>query len=351
MKNTGYSREPTPSFIRAELADTDTIAHGGGEVHIHGGIDRMTGLISMVEDANESGHSLPLIVMRDEDNKPLLLHTHAQIRPLLDAVRRRKNIVESAHNRVMERYQAIADVRDDETADIDDRVKAAEDALKFVEKDYKAHLEAEIAKYDPDALPADLPTLKAVYIERLEAAARKREAHFQGVLTQQGAILPPSCDEEEAAGRKVAMALRLGSIRIHAADDAAGAKSAYEAGLAAISEIHPLNIPEFLVDGKPYKSSASVKRISLSSQSLTVFIDHPQRGRLTDLNANFRVFDLDEARLRPPLTRYRPQEGETRRGFTLDLSGQAGETVRVELAARNACGPADIALEASVPAL
>ena len=334
--------------FKDERADLSTISHNSDQIHIHGGIDRMTGLISMVEDANESGHSLPLVVMRNKSNQTLALHTHAQVRPLLDTVRRRKNVIESAHNRVVEKYQDIASAGLDKSLSVADRLAKAEEALTFA-LNYETHLDAEIAAYDPDALPADLGTLKAVYIERLEAAARKREAHFQGVLTQQGAILPPSCDEEEAAGRKVAMALRLGSIRINSADDAAGAKSAYEAGLSAIAEIHPLNIPEFMVDGKPYKSSSKSKAITLSSQSLTVFADHPQRGRLTDLTLRVRFFGADQAPLRLQVDRYRQQPGETRKGFTAVLSAHAGATVQVEIVARNACGPAEGRFSVSVP--
>ena len=335
----------TPYYEKSLLADTDAIAHDGDEVHIHGGIDRMTGLISMVEDANESGHNLPLILMRDENNKLLPLHTHAQIRPLLHQVRQRKNRVESAHNKVMEKYQAIASVRDDETQDFSARLAKGNEALEFV-RNYRTHLHAEIAKYDPDALPDDLETLKAVYSERLEAEARRRVNFFQGVLTQQGAILPPGCDEEEGASRKVAALLRVNTIRIYAADDAAEAKAAFDAGVSEIRAVYPINIPAITVNAKPYPSSQD--RVALTASALTVFADHPQRGRLTDLNVGFKVFD-GALRLRPAFTRYVPQQGETRKGFTIDLTSHPGKTLKVDISARNACGPAESLFSVSVP--
>jgi len=159
-----------PNYIRSKLSGGQTVNIDGVETHVHGGVDRMTGLISMVEDANESGETIPLVVMRDENNNPIEIYTQEEIRPILNKVRQRKNIVESAHNKVMQKYQEIVNRRDNQNDSVENRLVAANEGLDFL-RDYRNLLNDEIENYDSDALPVNLETLKAVYQERIEARA------------------------------------------------------------------------------------------------------------------------------------------------------------------------------------
>ena len=49
----------------------------------------------------------------------------AEVRAILKATAARENVVESAHNAVMESYHAEAAIRDDETAGLDEREAVA----------------------------------------------------------------------------------------------------------------------------------------------------------------------------------------------------------------------------------
>ena len=215
-KSGDYRYIPGPAEIKRGITDTGLLPEEG--VYVGAGLDHMTGLLQMVEQANSAGAHLPHIVMRDADQKRRSLHTQERIRSILDSTARRENIVESAHNAVLERYHAQAGIRDDVTADLGDRETAAEKA-RTIAKDYKAELEKEIAAYDPNKLPEDLPTLKEVYIERLEAAATGHQRNLKGALSQQAIDNWAACVDMDTALAEVAKRTTLGVIEIEAAED------------------------------------------------------------------------------------------------------------------------------------
>ena len=326
-------------FIRNSIADTDHLAHDGNEVFVHGGIDRMTGLLQMVENSNESGKPIPYIRMRDEGNQPVNIHTQNKMRPLLDALAHRKNVVESAHNKVMQDYQAIASIRDDETKTLDERLTAGNNAITFLEN-YRTHLQTAIDAYDPATLPTDLDELRDYYIENLEAVALARQRWFRGVLTEQGQKIATSCADEETSLRNVAAAERAASVAVFGKDTAAEMKTEYDKGVAAINDVHPIRAPEFLLGATPLGSRPDDQQLSVTS--VTVRADHPIGSPLSD-NVSLRPSLSQNGKKlasRRGLTVERVQTG-TQAGvaITFDTAIWAGQTVDVEFVARSMCGP------------
>ena len=354
----GLPRDKLPKYIREELSGGQTIDIDGVATHVHGGVDRMTGLISMVEDANESGETIPLVVMRDEDNTPIEIHTQEEIRPILNKVRQRKNIVESAHNRVMQRYQEIANRRDapateyGNEGDSVDKLKAAYQAVEVL-RFYKDYLEGEIRRYNPDALPTDLDKLKMVYQERLEAKALERSKYFKGVVTQQGVDLNPSCEDEATALAAVAKAEREASIKVNSSDTEADIKAAYDAGVTAINAVLPTRTPEFLLNGTPLGAAPANQQLSVTT--FTVWADHPVGLNLTQrVGLSFTLLK-DGKKLRDrtgiDISRSTNVRDGTRRGITVtfDPAVLAGQTIDMEFQARSICGPSDMKVRVIVP--
>jgi len=345
-KKQSFGDASPPYVVRQNLTDTDTIEIDGVETHVHGGLDRMTALVNMVEDANEANIHIPHIVMRDEGNQPIQIHTQSEIRKILQAISLRKNKVESAHNLVMQQYQEIANVID-ATDDADERLQAAEQANAFI-KGYAGHLKTQMDAYNKDALPTDLETLKLVYQERLESHALGRSKYFKGVLSQQGIDLHPSCNDEAVALEKVAAASTVGHIHISEAETSEEAKTAYDNAIAAINLIFPAHTPEFNINNTLYNDNPGT--LDVTAASLSVIADHPAgQGLTTPISIGIKIFDEDDQRVRIPLIRTAPGQGETRRGFAISPPTEdIGKTYRIELSARSLCGPTDLTINYTV---
>ena len=330
-----------PAYERSRLADVDYVDSRGDEVFVHGGLNRMTGLLQMVENANESGKPLPFIRMRDDASQPIHIHTQSRMRPILDALAQRKNAVESAHNKVMQAYHSLARIRDNTALTTNVRLAHANYCLNFL-NDYKAKLEAELAAYDPDELPTDVEDLRDLYVERIEATALARAKDFRQALTEQGVKIGDSCDDERDAIRRVALAERNAAIDILSADDATEMKTAYDAGLASIAAVVPANIPEFLIGGTPLGANPSNQQVSVAS--LTVWCDHPVDAAITrPVGLGFAI-SKDGAKYRNAdrkitVSRSTLAEGETRRGVTLGFDASlSGQVFDIDFTGRSPCG-------------
>lgn len=320
--------------VRGKLTDASALPDLG--IHVGAGLDHMTGLADMARAAALAGVRLPHIVMRDAAQKRVSVHTTAQLEEILEATRRRENVVESAHNAVMERYHEQARIRDDDSADLDAREAAAGKAKEIAEN-YRAELEKEIAAYDPDALPADLGELRTVYVERLEARAMTQIRSFRRAVSQQGVDLADACDDEADATRAVALAARNGATAIWSADDAAGAGTAYDAAVAAIEAVVPLNIPEWRVNG-----AGAVRSGDTAAFAATV----PGAGMLTIDVVNPSGTDAEG-----PLAIYADWTMEDAGGFdpgysvarkdariTTTIPADASFPVKLTARGRNSCG-------------
>ena len=341
-----------PKEVRRDIADGATILHDGNEIHVHGGLDRMSGLLQMVVSSNEAGQPIPYIRMRDNRSNPVSIYTQKEIRSLLGALSKRKNIVESAHNQVMQQYQSYVDVRDDPSKSTFDRKTAADDGYNFL-LNYKGNLDFFMGLYDPEALPVDLDELKEVYQERLEAHALGRSKYFKGVVTQQGVDLDPSCEDEATALAAVARAEREASIKVNSSDTQADIQAAYDAGVTAINAVLPTRTPEFLLNGTPLGAAPANQQLSVTT--FTVWADHPVGLNLTQrVGLSFTLLK-DGKKLRDrtgiDINRSTNVRDETRRGITVtfDPAVLAGQTIDMEFQARSICGPSDMNVRVIVP--
>ena len=311
----------------------------------------MTSLLQMVEHANEAGQPLPYIRMRNADNQVVDVFTQSAIRRILSAIAARKNRVESAHNAIIMRIAAQEAIRDDKTKPLADRQSASTAVLNIL-LNYRMELENEIAVYDHDKIPTELPQLKLVLRERLEAVALARTKWFKDVLTQQGVDLPDSCDDQANAGRAVAVALDAGNEAITEAEDATAAKAAYDTAVATINGTYPLNIPEFKIAGDAL--GANPPEQTVAGNSFTFRADHPGGsgvpGKVRIPSGRVRGFDGD-TEIDVTFVPYARQEGETLGGGSVSVSAvtYAGKAIRVEIEARNRCGPSVLTVVMNVP--
>ena len=352
----GFGYNSLPKTIREKLSDGQTVDIDGVETHVHGGVDRMTGLISMVEDANESGEIIPLVVMRDEDNNPIEIYTQEEIRPILNKVRQRKNIVESSHNRVMKMYQDVADKRDNEDADIDDRLLAADEAIQII-TDYEDLLKAQIQNYNKNALPDDLDKLKMIYQERIEAQALGHTKKVRGVLTQQGIDLPASCVDEANALQKVSVESVKGHITVDLATTNEEATTAYNNAISAIDSIWPLNTPLWKIEGTSYVARPSVA-VALTESSITIEAFHPP---VLDAANNDDLVKVKIASQAQKIVNDVPgpvglsltsRTAENPKGSKVTYTPQgvqSGDLVRFIFTGRNLCGPSEITVNLTIP--
>lgn len=358
----GYGYKSLPKTIREKLSDGQTVDVDGVETHVHGGVDRMTGLISMVEDSNESGEVIPLVVMRDENNNTIEIHTQEEIRPILNAVRQRKNIVESAHNKIMYRYQKIANRRDVHTADYGqqgdslDKLNAANEAIELL-NNYQSLLEEEIRNYNENALPDDLNKLKMIYQERIEAQALGHTKKVRGVLTQQGIDLPPSCTDEANALQKVSVESVKGHITVDLATTNEEATTAYNNAISAIDSIWPLNTPLWKIEGTSYVARPSVA-VALTESSITIEAFHPP---VLDAANNDDLVKVKIASQAQKIVNDVPgpvglsltsRTAENPKGSKVTYTPQgvqSGDLVRFIFTGRNLCGPSEITVNLTIP--
>ena len=312
--------------VRREITDLGPLKYGSSAVHIGQGIDHMTGLMHLSDGADLAGVSLPHIVMRDDQNEPLSVYTQSHLRQILEAAADRENIVESAHNIVGGKYQKNLKIAKDETASIDDQ-EAAIVVVEDIAENYATLLQAEIEKYDPAALPTDLPTLKALLIERIEASAMARVKEIKGASTQQGVDLPAACLDIANAVEEVSRKSALGIQNIDDAADNAAAQGAYNTAVAAVEAVTPLNVPEWVVT-LPSGTSTTVTATAVHPTGQNI----PGRVQIT----KWQVFDADGDPLSwtPIISRV-----NNAAELTADIPAGTKYPVTINLSARNLCGP------------
>lgn len=190
----------------------------GTRVYGGAGIDHMAGLVHLLEAANVAGATLPHVVMHTERRDSISVHLHRQMREIVGSAAKLETRIESSHNVLLSKRNARRAVRDDKRRPIEERL-AAQTVMDDYYLRYMELLKEEMASYDPDALPGDLPTLKSVLIERLEAAATGHQKRLKGALTQQAIDNWATCVDQDKALGEIAMQCSLGSIEIGRAED------------------------------------------------------------------------------------------------------------------------------------
>ena len=355
--------QTTPKEVRENIANASSINIDRETLEIHGGVDRMNGLINMVEDANEANTHIPYIHMRNNENQPIQIYTQRKTRKILNAVSQRKNIVESAHNKVMKEYQNIADKIDgierepspNQPPTLDQRLEYAEQAKEYIDN-YATHLNAAINNYDPAALPDDLPTLKEVYQERIESHALGHSKVMRGVLTQQGIDLPPSCNDEANALQKVSVESVKGHILVNLATTNEEAATAYDNALAAISSVWPLNTPIWNIEGTEYVARPA-DSVDITGTSITIEGYHPA---VLDAANNEDLVKVEIASQAEKIINDVPgavglsltsRTATNPKGSKVTYTPQgveSGNLVRFVFTGRNLCGPSQITVNLTI---
>ena len=260
------------------------------------------------------------------------------VRELLGAITRRENLIESAHNTLMAEFLQALEVAQDTTKTLDEREKAGKLVHDHHHR-YETRLREQMAKHDPDALPDDLETLRALYVERLEAHTMARTKYLKKAATQQGVDRGASCVDEERAVQEVAKQSVLGTLEIQAAESAADAKSAYDAAKVKIDAVEALNIPVWHVGAQSWPASGG--ELSHSGSTVTVDARHPA-GATIDGRVTIDVFSAyyEDGRRALGTRLQRTSVPGDAKGHRAIVTLRQGETntVIVDLYARNLCG-------------
>ena len=319
--------------IKRNLTDAATIEHEGESLYVGAGLDHMTGLLQMVEQANNAGELCPYIVMRDGEQNEKRIHRGSQIRGILKATAARENAVESAHNIVMTEYHGFAKIRDDDTQTLDDR-EAAATAAQGVLDNYstKLRLLASSGRFADSRWPDrrhSVEETKAYAVEYLEAAAMRKIKDLQGYTTNQGMMLHPSCFDQAKAIEDVAVWLQKGLILINKQNFSSGARGWALWHEEKIEAVEILNTPVFKIN----QLAPSTNAYPLSK--LLVSADHPDD---TEIPGEVDIVDikLTKGKLINGFPKYHSTSGKTKHEAEIQID--PSQPARVVVRARNICG-------------
>ena len=227
------------------------------DLHIGAGLEHMPAAIHIMDMSARAGRQHPPMVLRNAAGEMAQLWTEGHTSELLGTVATRTNVIESAKNALRVKYAALAKPLDFEELTelptdeeiteglaIRDKVLAA-----FAPAAIVAEFNAKMTELsDPDALPADLATVKGVLTGRVEAAAMKRVQEIKGAKTQQGVDLPASCTDQAGALERVTQECDMGRTAIADAATIEAAKTAFAAAVAAIKAVTPIHVPVWASD-------------------------------------------------------------------------------------------------------
>ena len=323
--------------LRDKIAREIVVNVAGGPTGIGRGFDHLTSLVHLVEHGNHAGEYFPHVQMRRLDGTLAPLYLQREARAVLAPAALYKNQIESAHNALASEYLLLEKVARDKTKPLEEREVAAAKSLAL-RKAYPGKLKAAAENFDPYKLPDTLEARRGKRLEMLEADAMRHVIHLKGVVSQQGADLPPSCNDEADALQAVASAQRLGFIAIIGATDIAAVDAAYNAAKAKIEAVQALHVPElFDAAGDPVTAEIAVEQagpVKLEARqpagqdipgavAVTVAVPGYVAGAFTSV-----AEELDQ------------DGGFARATIALSAPENAGDTAEYRVEARNLCGPA-----------
>ncbi|MYA88749.1 MAG: hypothetical protein F4X97_09920 [Boseongicola sp. SB0662_bin_57] len=324
---------------RARFGDAPIMA-GAASVHVGAGISHMAGLAHLASRAGLAGTHMPNVGLRDEGHDPITLWTQAELHDMLGALAERENAVQAAHNALAKQYHDLVAKRDDETLSAADRYAASNRVDEWI-GEYRRHLEKAVAAVVLDALPGDLPTLRAVLTERLEAAATGQQKRIKGALSQQAIDNWAACVEVDQALREVALECAVGAQRIGNASDPAKAKAAFSAAVRAVEAVSPVNIPEVT-------HTIAGRRVTIRAVNPTA--DPAIRGPVTVLSTSVASTDGSTITGKVTASDGLPVKDSDPRLSHWDFADDYGGKVRIGIEVRNVCGPATHEVDLEVTA-
>jgi len=325
---------------RRRLTDEDTLETPVGTLHVGDGLDHMTGLLQIAENANEAGRHMPRVVMRHpaggSDANVAVIQTQAKLRGMLERLADRENLVESAHNQIMRNFETFVWQRDNAALTLEQREHSAHQAQEIA-RNYGLHLDGWITHFREtrDDLPTDPDELREVYLERIEADALRLTTAIRDTVTRQGNALDPSCDDEAGATREVSRLRKLGAIALANAATADALKAAYDDAVAAMSKVRARNVPVWQ-DGSG-KALGDALELEIA-KPLSIRALHPADGipgqvALGPLAA-VDGFDLPEIKATPVIA-----DDDAFRWLRVRVSPpEEGATAKADVFARNLCG-------------
>ena len=321
---------PTLSTHRTALTDAATIEHDGESLYVGAGLDHMTGLLQMVEQANDAGELCPHIVMRDGDQNVKRIWRGSQVRDILKTTAARENAVESAHNVIMAEYHAQAKIRDDDTQALDDREAAATAAQEILDN-YQGRLPKNIASVESRWPGSNIPVdeHKAYAVEYLEAAAMRKMKSLQGYTTNQGMMLHPTCFDQGAAAEKIAVELQTGLIDINRQSSYGAVKGWAQWVESKINKIEILNTPVFKINQLVPSSDP------YPLDKLLVAADHPP-GENIPGNVDIVDIKVTKGKLIEGFPKYHSTHDKTIHSAEIQIDKT--QEARIVVRARNVCG-------------
>ena len=318
------------------------------DIYAGAGLEHMPAAIHLLSAGADAGVHHPRMVMRNGDHLTGELWTRAHAEELLNALAARTNRVESAKNALVAHYRleyaalaAGAPVgKIPSQADLDaNKAKFDELLARLTPEKIEAEFAAKMAELaDEAALPADLATAREVLVERLEAAAMRRVKEIKGARTQQGVDVPATCLDMANALEEVSQASALGIQAVEAADDIAAAAAAFDAAVAKIEAVTPLNVPEW-----------EHAEATILGHELTVRARHPAGQNIAG-DVSFTFWAVSDGNGDPlVLEREITRPGGGAVQMTIKLRQGIVYPVTMQIGARNLCGPSTLDLDIDDP--
>lgn len=331
-------------------------------VHVGAGLMHMSGLAHMVESANIAGNSINHMVMRTEDGKLTHIYTQKEMREILGKLAERENIIESAHNAIMQKHQVLLAKSMNTSLAPKERFEARKDAFIMIsrydeylgeditDKNYEANLLKEIKAYDPTTMPDDLETLRKVFIEKLEAVATKKIADIKNAVTQHGVDLPPSCLDQENAIGKVGNKKQKGQIELMRATTKQNLKDLFDVWSARINNVKVQNVPRWTDGSNTYDENDATNAIAITGREFSYTAKSPVTtppitGQV--VVENFEAWGNDGLTFEKISASL--QGNKVR--FIVDNDVAAGVEILIRITARNLCGPSYLHLQMTTGAL
>ncbi|MDE0522608.1 MAG: hypothetical protein OXH79_11695 [Boseongicola sp.] len=337
--------------LRDDVALAGVVLPGLPAVHVGDGIEHMPALIHAVSASdNAGGEYEPAFLRTSDKGDDVPLWTKGQAHSLLGQLTSQTNEAESAYNVVRKKYdQLFAPIRDERGglagSPTADEVFAAREAalarlLSFIDlPNLTREFEAARAKFA--GLPSDLPTLKAVLTERLEAAATGQQKRIKGALSQQAIDNWAACVEIDQALREVALECAVGAQRVGNASDATTAQVEFSAAVRAVEAVSPVNIPEVT-------HAIAGRRVTIRAVNPTA--DPAIRGPVTVLSTSVASTDGSTITGKVTASDGLPVKDSDPRLSHWDFADDYGGKVRIAVEVRNVCGPATYEVDLEVTA-
>ncbi len=345
------------------------------EIYVGDGINHMTGIVHMLSDATKAGLGIPPMRLRTTDQHTVELFTSDEAAALLRQMSRATNAVESAHAELSNEVHNLTRIANDETVLLRDRTAAADKVSDLV-LNYTDRLSEKAATHDPDALPEDLPRLRKVLIERLEAVATLAQKRLKGALSQQAIDNWAACVEIDKALQEIALECAVGAQNIanaehkvwkrvsgtwenarprvgavtHEGEGAPGnslgldgdtyrdtasgsdnATEAFDTAVDAIRAVTPVNVPVF-------SHNISGRRVTVSAKNPAS--EPPIRGPVSQLSSSVASTDGSIITGKIVASATLPQKDSDPHESHFDFAAGYAGKIRIEIEVRNVCGPA-----------